>query len=101
MGRVTSIATQACTAVGRDPATLELTGWARVVLGPDGTAVERERCLAGSPEEVAATVRGFAAAGLRHLTFYLGDPDDPSRLPALTSAALDRFAPLLEAIRRA
>jgi hypothetical protein len=48
---------------------------------------------------VAGTVRGFAASGLRHLTLYIGAPDDPSRLPALTPATLARLAPLLEAVR--
>ena len=52
-----------------------------------------------SPAEVAATVRDFVEAGLRHVTFYVGAPDDPSRLPALTPATLARFAPVMEAIR--
>ncbi len=99
MARVAEIARRACEAEGRDPATLELTGWGRVVLDADGVALERDGCLAGSPEEVAATVRGFAVAGLRHLTFYIGAPDDPSRLPALTLETLARFGPVLEAIR--
>ncbi|MEI7743068.1 MAG: LLM class flavin-dependent oxidoreductase [Chloroflexota bacterium] len=100
MARVVDLAARACATVGRDPATLALTGWARVVLEADGTAVAREGCLSGTPDEVAATVRGFAASGLRHLTFYIGHPDDPSRLPALVPEMLERFAPLLEAIRR-
>ncbi len=99
MARLADIARRACESAGRDPATLVLTGWGRVTLEPDGTAVERPGCLGGSPEEVAATVHGFAAAGLRHMTFHVGAPDDPSRLPALTSSMLERFAPVLEAIR--
>jgi alkanesulfonate monooxygenase SsuD/methylene tetrahydromethanopterin reductase-like flavin-dependent oxidoreductase (luciferase family) len=99
MDRVVDIAARACDAVGRDPATLEVTGWARLVLEEDGSALERDGCLAGSPGEVAATVRAFVEAGLSHVTFYVGAPDDPSRLPALTPATLARFAPVLEAIR--
>jgi len=99
MDRVVDIAARACDAVGRDPATLQLTGWARLVLEEDGAALTRDGCLSGSPSEVAATVRGFADAGLRHLTFYVGAPDDPSRLPALTAATLERLAPVLEAVR--
>ena len=99
MAKLVDIAARACETVGRDRGTLELTGWARVVLDADGVALPRDGCLSGTPEAVAATVRGFAAAGLRHVTFYVGDPDDPSRLPALTPATLTRFAPLLEAIR--
>ncbi len=99
MDRLVDIAARACGAVGRDPATLELTGWARLVLQEDGSALARDGCLSGSPSEVAATVRGFVDAGLSHVTFYVADPEDPSRLPALTPATLARFAPVLEAIR--
>jgi alkanesulfonate monooxygenase SsuD/methylene tetrahydromethanopterin reductase-like flavin-dependent oxidoreductase (luciferase family) len=99
MARAVSIAGAACEAEGRDPATLGLTGWGRVVLDDDGLALARDGCLTGSPGEVAASVRGFAAAGLRHMTFYIGMPDDPSRYPALTAETLARFAPVLEAIR--
>lgn len=99
MARLVSIAATACEAVGRDPATLELTGWGRVVLDDDGLALDRDGCLRGSVQEVAASVRSFAAAGLRHMTFYIGAPDEPSRFPALTPRALERFAPVLEAIR--
>jgi hypothetical protein len=99
MDRVVDITARACDAVGRDPKSLDLTGWARLVLEEDGTALARAGCLSGSPAEVAATVRGFVEAGLRHLTFYIGAPDDPSRLPALTAATMARFASVLEAIR--
>ena len=40
-------------------------------------------------------------AGLRHLTLYVGDTDDPSPMPALRRETLERFAPFLEAIRAA
>jgi alkanesulfonate monooxygenase SsuD/methylene tetrahydromethanopterin reductase-like flavin-dependent oxidoreductase (luciferase family) len=99
MTRAVGIATAACEAEGRDPATLALTGWGRVVLDGDSLALERDGCLAGTPAEVAATVRAFADAGLRHMTFYIGAPDDPSRYPTLGPESLARFAPLLEAIR--
>jgi len=101
MDRLIGIARQACETVGRDPATLELTGWGRVVLDTASNAVAREGCLSGSPADVAATIRGFADAGLRHVTLYVGDPDDPSKLPALTRPMLERFGVLLEAIRAA
>ena len=99
MARAASIAAAACEAEGRDPATLALTGWGRLVLDDDALALERDGCLAGSPAEVASTVRAFAGAGLRHMTFYIGDPGDPSRYPALTTEMLARFVPVLEAIR--
>ena len=101
MAKLKTIAAEACEAVGRDPTTLQLTGWGRVALDASSLAVERDGYLHGAPEEVAATVRAFEDAGLRHLTLYVGDPDDPSKLPALTAPLLERFAPLLEAIRAA
>ena len=101
MDRLRTIAREACEAVGRDPATLELTGWGRVALDAASNAVDRDGYLTGSPAEVAATVRGFADEGLRHLTLYVGDPEDPSKLPALTPPMLERFGPVLEAIRAA
>ncbi len=101
MDGIVAVARDACAAVGRDPATLELTGWGRVVLDERGRALDREGCLSGEPAEVAATLHAFASAGLRHLTLYVGDPSDPSKLPALTPPTLERFGPLLEAIRAA
>ncbi len=92
---------RACEAVGRDPATLAITGWSRLALSRDGTAVPRDGYLAGSPAEVGAQVRAFRDAGLAHLTFYVGADDEPSTFPALTAETLGRFAPVLEAIRAA
>ncbi len=101
MERLTTIARDACRAVGRDPAKLELTGWGRLVLDAQGNALERDGCLSGDPAAVGRTIRGFADAGLRHLTVHVGDPDDPSKLPALTHQMLERFGRVLEAIRAA
>lgn len=96
---VVAIARRACEAVGRDPATLGVTGWARLAIDEDGVAVDKPGCLAGEPPDVAVTVRAVRAAGVEHLTMYVGTADDPSPLPALTDATLGRFAPFLEAIR--
>jgi alkanesulfonate monooxygenase SsuD/methylene tetrahydromethanopterin reductase-like flavin-dependent oxidoreductase (luciferase family) len=90
---------RACAAVGRDPDTLAITGWSRLSLTPDGTAVPRDGYVAGSPAEVGAQVRAFRDEGLSHLTFFVGAEGDPSPLPALTAETLGRFAPILEAIR--
>jgi hypothetical protein len=92
-------AAAACERIGRDPATLAVTGWARLALAPDGSAVARDGRLAGSPAEVAATLRAVRAAGVSHVTLYLGDADDPSPLPALTAPVLERFAPILRALQ--
>jgi alkanesulfonate monooxygenase SsuD/methylene tetrahydromethanopterin reductase-like flavin-dependent oxidoreductase (luciferase family) len=98
---VVAIARRACEAVGRNPSTLGVTGWARLAIDDDGVAIDRPGCLAGEPAEVATTVRAVRAAGVQHLTMYIGTADDPSPLPALTDETLDRFAPYLDAIRAA
>ena len=98
---VVAIAHAACAAVGRDPATLAVTGWARLAIDDDGIAIEKPGCLAGEPAAVAETVRAIRDAGISHLTLYPGASDDPSPLPALTDEMLDRFGPFLEAIRAA
>ncbi len=89
----------ACVRAARDADTLEVTGWARLSLLADGTAAVRPGWISGPPEEAALTMRGMRAAGVRHLTLYLGDVDDPSPTPGLTSPVLERFAPLLAALR--
>jgi len=94
-------AVAACGRVGRDPATLAVTGWARVSLDEQGHGVDRPGWLSGSADEVAATLRAMAAAGVTHVSVYVGTDDDPSPLPALTARSLARFAPVLQALRAA
>lgn len=91
--------TDACRAIGRDPATLEVTGWGRLALQPDGTAEPRDGWLAGSPDEVAATLRAIRGTGIRHVTLYLGEAGERSPFPALTARALERLVPMLAALR--
>ena len=92
----------ACDAVGRDPATLPVTGIARMAIGDDGVAVARDATwLSGEPADVAAALRAIHVAGVTHLTVYVGHPSDRSPYPALTMDRLDRFAPFLAALRRA
>lgn len=91
----------ACVRVGRAPETLGLTGWARVALDEAGRGIARDGWLAGGPDELAATLRDMAAAGLSHVSVYLGTDEDRSPLPATTPRALERFAPVLEALRAA
>jgi alkanesulfonate monooxygenase SsuD/methylene tetrahydromethanopterin reductase-like flavin-dependent oxidoreductase (luciferase family) len=89
----------ACVSVSRDPVTLEVTGWARLSLQADGTAVARPGWIGGAPGEAAAALHAIHAAGVRHVTLYLGYAGDPSPSPALTAPALERFVPFLEALR--
>jgi alkanesulfonate monooxygenase SsuD/methylene tetrahydromethanopterin reductase-like flavin-dependent oxidoreductase (luciferase family) len=99
VAQIAGQAALACATVGRDPATLALTGYGRVALKPDGSADERPGWIGGPRETVVATMRSLGGAGLRHLTLYVGEADDPSPLPALTGATLERFAPFFEALR--
>jgi alkanesulfonate monooxygenase SsuD/methylene tetrahydromethanopterin reductase-like flavin-dependent oxidoreductase (luciferase family) len=92
-------AARACEEIGRDPATLRLTAWARLVIDDRGRALDRDGWLSGTPDEVAATCAAFVRAGISHLTLYAADPGDPSRIPALTPAMLQRLAPFVESIR--
>jgi len=79
----------ACTAAGRDPATLEITVGVPVAypdLGPASVANQ----LSGTPEQVASILAGFAAHGVRHLI---------ADIAPHTPAALDRFAQSVELFR--
>jgi hypothetical protein len=39
------------------------------------------------------------AAGLRHVTFFTGDPDDKGPFPSMTPRAIDKLAPIVEALK--
>ena len=53
----------------------------------------------GTPQSIADRLAELHAAGIEHLTCFIGDEDDGHRYPALTAKALDRFASILEALR--
>jgi alkanesulfonate monooxygenase SsuD/methylene tetrahydromethanopterin reductase-like flavin-dependent oxidoreductase (luciferase family) len=95
---IMALAANACERAGRDPATLAVTGWGRIALDAESRGVERPGWLAGEPAEVAATLRAIADKGVRHVSVYAGMEEDRSPLPALTAPALERFAPVLEAL---
>jgi alkanesulfonate monooxygenase SsuD/methylene tetrahydromethanopterin reductase-like flavin-dependent oxidoreductase (luciferase family) len=84
----------ACTAVGRDPATLERTVAVQVQL--DGAEVarrggpeERVPLVRGTPEELAATLRLFASEGISHVQLVV----DP-----ISARSIERLAPVLRAL---
>jgi probable F420-dependent oxidoreductase len=82
----------ACTAAGRDPATLERT--ASIQLDFKGTAdpqASGKQALCGSPEEMAATMRAFADEGITHLQVMLR-PNLPQ--------AIEQLAGVLEILDR-
>jgi alkanesulfonate monooxygenase SsuD/methylene tetrahydromethanopterin reductase-like flavin-dependent oxidoreductase (luciferase family) len=92
----------ACASTGRDPASVALTGWARVAPSPDGRLdADREDTIAGTPAAIAERLAAIHEAGIAHLTVFIGDEEDGHQYPALTPRALERFASVLEALRAA
>jgi alkanesulfonate monooxygenase SsuD/methylene tetrahydromethanopterin reductase-like flavin-dependent oxidoreductase (luciferase family) len=96
--RLREIVDDAARAAGRDPADIERTVAVLVQL-PGGTgrvmgdtdprqAVEP---LRGTPEEMAAVLRGYAAQGIGHVQLVV----DP-----ITEASVEALAPVLEALDR-
>ncbi|HEU5381569.1 MAG TPA: LLM class flavin-dependent oxidoreductase [Ktedonobacteraceae bacterium] len=61
----------ACTAVGRDPATVELTVGTSVRFAEPGEKVDTTRTISGSPEEIAQAFQRFADEGVGHLIVTL------------------------------
>jgi alkanesulfonate monooxygenase SsuD/methylene tetrahydromethanopterin reductase-like flavin-dependent oxidoreductase (luciferase family) len=82
----------ACTAVGRDPASLARTVAIQVALGPqaEGSSSEEDP-LRGSPRELAEAIRGFAREGVSHLQVVLSDSSE---------AGLEAVAPALTLLDR-
>jgi alkanesulfonate monooxygenase SsuD/methylene tetrahydromethanopterin reductase-like flavin-dependent oxidoreductase (luciferase family) len=91
----------ACREVGRDPGTLEHT--VSISVDPSGKRefpehwylqddLNAARPLSGSPEEIAAGIRGFGAQGVSHLQIY---PIPP------TLATIEALVPIIEEARQA
>jgi len=85
---------EACADVGRDPATLGRT--AAVLIDSTGEGARRSSAnpggrtpLSGSPEEIAAALRGYAAAGISHVQVWL----EPNSI-----RGIEAFAPVLEVL---
>ena len=93
-------ANRACEAVGRDPGTLALTGWARLAISSDGRRdADRVDTISGTPDRVADRLVELADAGLEHVACFIGDATDDHLDPALTASALDGFVPVVERLR--
>jgi alkanesulfonate monooxygenase SsuD/methylene tetrahydromethanopterin reductase-like flavin-dependent oxidoreductase (luciferase family) len=84
---------EACRDVGRDPAQVARTAAVLVKLPGATGAREFDRgaapAVSGTPDEIAATLRAFAAEGISHLQLVI-DPVTPAGIAAL--------APVLEAL---
>ena len=92
----------ACETVDRDPATVARTGWTRIAPSADGRLdADRTGTISGTPAAIAERLLEIEAAGIEHLTCFIGDEDDGRLYPALTGRSLQRFAPILEAVREA
>ena len=84
---------EACQRVGRDPATLELTaGTLAHILAPGEQPKSDEKPIVGTAEEVAASLRAFADAGVTHLVVQV-EPTDVS--------GVERFAAVLDLLDKA
>ncbi len=81
---------QACTAVGRNPTTIELTVGTAVRLQPRKDA-SSEKAISGSQEEIAHQLRDFASVGASHLIVVL----DP-----LTPASIEQFGHIVELLHQ-
>ena len=81
---------QACAAVGRDPATIELTVGTEVRLQPPEDA-SSEQAISGSAEEIARQLQDFASVGASHLIVAL----DP-----LTPASIQQFGHIVELLHQ-
>ncbi|MDQ3855908.1 MAG: LLM class flavin-dependent oxidoreductase [Chloroflexota bacterium] len=77
----------ACADVGRDPATLEVTVGVSVSYeeAAEGETVDPQRQLKGTPEEVAAALHEYEAAGVGHVICSL-QPETPASLEKLARA---------------
>lgn len=81
----------ACQAAGRDPSTLERTASVQIDLKGTQDPQAGKESLMGSPEEMAETIRSFAAEGISHLQIMLR-PNVPQ--------AIEKLAEVLEHLDR-
>jgi alkanesulfonate monooxygenase SsuD/methylene tetrahydromethanopterin reductase-like flavin-dependent oxidoreductase (luciferase family) len=79
----------ACAEVGRDPASLELTAGVmlRIALPGEPAPEADAHHISGTPEEVAAALRGFREVGVQHLILVVEPErkDNPERLRHVTT----------------
>lgn len=94
---MSSAVDEACREVGRDPAEVERTATILVQLTGTTGRNQGDRAgagtppLSGTPDELAAAIRPYAAAGISHVQLVL----DP-----ITERSIDEFAPTLAILDR-
>ena len=98
-----------CRAEGRDPATLQRTGFGIVSLAQPDELYDRfpdpgrTGPFSGSPEEIAVQLRDLGSAGVTHMACIVDDGLTPGPLihyPALSVAGFERFLQVAEALQR-
>ncbi|HLZ63717.1 MAG TPA: LLM class flavin-dependent oxidoreductase [Ktedonosporobacter sp.] len=82
---------QACTVVGRDAASVELTVGTAVRLAPPDEHSRARNAISGSPEEIASHLRRFAEEGVGHLIVAL----EP-----LSIESIEQFGRIVELMRQ-
>jgi alkanesulfonate monooxygenase SsuD/methylene tetrahydromethanopterin reductase-like flavin-dependent oxidoreductase (luciferase family) len=100
---------QTCSSEGRDPASLERTGFGIVSLADPAslpgrfTDPRRTRPFSGTPPEIAAQLLALRTTGVSHMACIVDDGDTPGPLvqyPALSAAGFERFLLVVEALRQ-
>jgi len=81
----------ACAAAGRDPQTLVRSAAVKLEVGPHSPSKMSAPGIAGTPEELAESLRAHAAIGLAHVQVWL----EPNTL-----AGIEAFGRVLEALDR-
>ena len=82
---------QACVAIGRDPATLEMTVGTEVRLQPRKDDGSPDNAISGTPEEIAVRLQDFASVGNSHLIVALD---------AVTPASIEQLGHIAELARQ-
>jgi alkanesulfonate monooxygenase SsuD/methylene tetrahydromethanopterin reductase-like flavin-dependent oxidoreductase (luciferase family) len=82
---------QACAAIGRDPATIEVTVGTEVRLQPRKDDGSPDNAISGTPEEIAGRLQDFASVGNSHLIVALD---------AVTPASIEQLGHIAELARQ-
>jgi len=82
---------QACTAIGRDPATIEITVGTEVRLQPRKDDGSPDNAISGTPEEIAGRLQAFSSVGTSHLIVALD---------IVTPASIEQLGHIVELVRQ-
>lgn len=82
---------QACAAIGRDPATIEITVGTEVRLQPRKDDGSPDNAISGTPEEIAGRLQEFASVGSSHLIVALD---------AVTPTSIEQLGHIAELARQ-